>query len=64
MSKDVIYGVIRHVVGAAGAVAVALGIADSDAVAEAVKSVEVIIGAVGVIVAFATSVWAKIGIGK
>lgn len=59
-NKDVLWGTVRHIVGAVGAFVVALGYASADGVADALTNIDTIIGSVGVVVAFVTSIYAKI----
>jgi hypothetical protein len=59
-NKEVLWGTVRHIVGAVGAFVVALGYASADGVADALGSIDTIIGSAAVVVAFVASVVAKI----
>lgn len=57
---DKIMGIVRAGVAAAGGFLIALGVTDSDTVADVVTNIETILGAVGVAAAAAASVYAKV----
>lgn len=60
---DKVYGIIRHVLGGAGALLVGLGLSDADTVAQASTNFEAIVGAVTFFAAVGASIVAKIKAG-
>lgn len=57
---DKVFGVIRHIVTAAGAILVGLGISDASQVADLSTNLETIIGAVGVVIGIVSSIVVKL----
>ena len=57
---DKVFGVLRHIVTAAGAVLVGLGISDASQVADLTTNLETIIGAVGVVIGIVSSIVVKL----
>lgn len=57
---DKVFGVIRHLITAAGAVLVGLGISDAGQIANLTGNIETIIGAAGVVIGIVSSIVVKL----
>lgn len=57
---DKVFGVIRHIITAAGAVLVGLGLADASQVADLTNNAETILGAIMTVIGIVSSIVVKL----